>query len=290
MQTSTDYELQGPDKPITLNQELLNALVLIQWELPTRSSSSRRAFSGSRKKKTSQQTIRIGPQYVNRVPQPRPSDFCAQFWELPESTEDTFSLFSPSDIRRTRDTALENLETLILAITSRLFILRHHPSFPDQDLAPERDALNCIRILTRVLPYVYETDHLQEWEDRFFWGARRKRTRKSSLAGEVLFDEALDHEDETTAKSADGEFEELKPLAEELIDTLIDLVSGGLWTSIQSLWQKLTGDGSFSLPTLLFQGHRTARIRCPMQYGKAVLGATRQWARAKNSKTIAPKS
>jgi hypothetical protein len=100
-----------------------------------------------------------------------------QFWELPESTEDIFSLFSPNDIRRTRDTALENLETLILAITSRLFILRHHPSFPDLELAPERDALNCIRILTRILPFIYEAEHLEEWEDKFFWGVRRKRTR-----------------------------------------------------------------------------------------------------------------
>lgn len=100
-----------------------------------------------------------------------------QFWELPESTEDIFSLFSPNDIRRTRDTALENLETLILAITSRLFILRHHPSFPDVEFAPEKDALNCIRILTRILPYIYEAEQLQAWEDKFFWGVRRKRTR-----------------------------------------------------------------------------------------------------------------
>jgi hypothetical protein len=101
----------------------------------------------------------------------------AQFWELPESTEDIFSLFSPNDIRRSRDTALENLETLILAITSRLFILRHHPSFPDPEFAPERDALNCIRILTRILPYIYEAEQLQPWEDKFFWGVRMKRTR-----------------------------------------------------------------------------------------------------------------
>ena len=106
-----------------------------------------------------------------------------QFWELPESTEDIFSLFSPADIRRARDAALENLETLILAITSRLFILRHHPSFPDPELAPERDALNCVRVLTRILPYIYEEEKLQAWEDKFFWGLRRKRTRYGSQAG-----------------------------------------------------------------------------------------------------------
>lgn len=144
----------------------------------------------------------------------------SQFWELPESSEDIFSLFAPADIRRTRDRAIENLETLILAVTSRLFILRHHPSFPDPEFAPERDALNCIRILTRVLPYLYEVDHLQGWEDKFFWGTRRKRTRRATIANEVLFDEA---EEDAKPLPAD-EFEEAKPLAEELIDTLIDLL------------------------------------------------------------------
>lgn len=81
--------------------------------------------------------------------------------------------------------------------------------------------MNCIRVLTRVLPYLYESDSLQDWEERFFWGIRRKRTRQSAIASEVLFDE--DQEDVDKARTTD-EFEETKPLAEELIDTLIDLL------------------------------------------------------------------
>ncbi|KAK8041379.1 hypothetical protein PG994_014386 [Apiospora phragmitis] len=153
---------------------------------------------------------------------PADDEYWTQFWELPESSEDIFSLFAPADIRRTRDNAIENLETLILAVTSRLFILRHHPSFPDTELAPERDALNCIRVLTRILPYIYEVESLQGWEDQFFWGTRRKRTRRATLKNEVLFDEA--QVDEAETKPPADEFEEAKPLAEELIDTLIDLL------------------------------------------------------------------
>ena len=135
-----------------------------------------------------------------------------------------FSLFSPVDIRRTRDTSLTNLETLILAITSRLFILRHHPSFPDPELAPEKDALNCIRILTRILPFIYEADSLEKWEEKFFWGVRRKRTRKGKISKpEVLFDEAHPEAD-GKEKQHEEEFEDAKPLAEELIDTLIDML------------------------------------------------------------------
>ncbi|KAI1108106.1 high-temperature-induced dauer-formation protein-domain-containing protein [Nemania sp. NC0429] len=153
---------------------------------------------------------------------PADDPYWTSFWELPESAEDVFSLFSPADIRRTRDAAIENLETLILAVTSRLFILRHHPSFPNAEFAPEGHALNCIRILTRILPYLYEADGLHDWENQFFWGTRRKRTRRSTIANEVLFDES--QEDRQDAKPPADEFEDAKPLAEELIDTLIDLL------------------------------------------------------------------
>lgn len=142
---------------------------------------------------------------------------------MPESVEDVFSLFSHSDIRRARDSALENLETLILAVTSRLNVLKNHPSFPDLDLAPERDALNCIRVLTRLLPYVYEAEQLAAWEEKFFWGMRRRRTRRAQVAGEILFDDNQRGETEEL-DSEEQEFEEAKPLAEELIDTLIDLL------------------------------------------------------------------
>jgi len=102
-------------------------------------------------------------------------------------------------------------------------VLRNHPSFPDPELAPERDALNCIRVLTRLLPYIYESDRLETWEDKFFWGARKRRTRKSQITkSEVLFEgEAPDPQ---TPTAEEPEFVDAKPLAEELIDTLIDLL------------------------------------------------------------------
>lgn len=139
---------------------------------------------------------------------------------MPESSEDIFSLFAPADVRRTRDNALENLESLIRTTTDRLFMLRHHPSFPDPELAPDREALNCVRVLTRVLPFVYEKEALQQWEEELFWTSRRKPTRTSSIANEVLFDGVQDPQSKPPAE----EFEDAKPLAEELIDTLLDLL------------------------------------------------------------------
>ncbi|PGH07333.1 hypothetical protein GX51_01877 [Blastomyces parvus] len=148
------------------------------------------------------------------------------FWELPESPEDVFSLFSPADIRRTRDASIANLETLILAVTSRLIVLKNHPSFPDPELAPERDALNCIRVLTRILPFIYESENLEAWEERFFWGRRRRKHRHAQIASQVLFDEASleDEMRRPTPGQNEDDYYDAKPLAEELIDTLVDLL------------------------------------------------------------------
>lgn len=133
-------------------------------------------------------------------------------------------MFTPADIRRTRDHALSNFETLILSVSSRLIVLKNHPSFPDPDLAPDRDVLNCIRILTRLLPFVYEADHLEDWEEKFFWARRRRKTRQSQIAGEVLFDDAQPEDQQDGPSSPGQEYEDVKPLAEELIDTLLDLL------------------------------------------------------------------
>ncbi|KAG8665955.1 hypothetical protein FPOAC2_11040 [Fusarium poae] len=198
---------------------------------------------------------------------PADDAYWTSFWELPESSEDVFSLFTPTDIRRTRDRALENLETLILAVTSRLFILRHHPSFPDPELAPEREALNCVRVLTRILPYLYEKDSLGEWEQQFFWGQRRKRTRQAAIANEILFDEAQEAE----RKAESAHFEEVKPLAEELVDTLVDLLffsdltlprqAHGRAKVSYAIWQSGVGCNTAVATTKEYESNRSEILR-----------------------------
>ncbi|KAF1918851.1 high-temperature-induced dauer-formation protein-domain-containing protein [Ampelomyces quisqualis] len=212
-------------------------------------------------------------QGIFRLSEPKqiPADdaYWTGFWELPESTEDVFSLFSPADIRRTRDNNLANLETLVLAVTSRLIVLRNHPSFPDPELAPERDALNCIRVLTRLLPFLYEAEHLEQWEDHFFWAARRKRSRRGQLVrSEVIFDEA---DPEQTPTEREPEFEDAKPLAEDMIDTLIDLlffsdftlpkVAAGKNKVTYAIWQSGVGCNTPVASTKEFESNRTEILR-----------------------------
>ncbi|KAL9613044.1 MAG: hypothetical protein Q9167_002390 [Letrouitia subvulpina] len=160
------------------------------------------------------------------------------FWKLPESTEDVFSLFSPVDVRRARDGSLKNVETLLNSLISRLTELRNSRAFPDSENAPEKEALNCIRVLTRLLPFLYEADHLETWEEKFFW-ERRKRKSKGSKGRktEILFDESHP-EDIENLEDEKEHFEDVKPLGEELIDTLIDLLFYTNFTLPRTEWSK----------------------------------------------------
>lgn len=148
-----------------------------------------------------------------------------QFWKLPESAEDVFSLFSPADIRRARDNSLHNIETLLTSLISRLIALSHLPAFPDPELAPAKEALNCIRVITRILPFIYESDHLESWEDKFFWQRRRRKLDNGNKhKPEVLFDGSNSDGVEQEEKVEEESYEHIKPLGEELIDHLIDLL------------------------------------------------------------------
>jgi High-temperature-induced dauer-formation protein len=176
-----------------------------------------------------------------RPPSYVPDNTDSQFWSLPETAADIFSLISPTDIRRVRDSAPENLETLLLALTSRLFALRHHPAFPDAELAPAKEALNCIRVLTRIFPFLFETDDLEAWQNRFWWAKRNTKSSVDEPAdlkseqgpgdGDVLFDREGQQQGDTpsgqppsTGLSSDAA-EERESLAEELLDTLLDFLS-----------------------------------------------------------------
>lgn len=108
---------------------------------------------------------------------------------------------------------------------------------------------------------------MQEWEDKFFWGARRKRTRKATLQAEVLFD---DREDERV-RNPEEEFEDVKPLAEELIDTLIDMLFFAEFTLPRSstgknkvsyaIWQSGVGCNTPIATSKEFESNRSEILR-----------------------------
>ncbi|KAI9474145.1 MAG: high-temperature-induced dauer-formation protein-domain-containing protein [Benjaminiella poitrasii] len=111
-------------------------------------------------------------------------DYWTLFWTLPESVDDVYSLVSPTDIRKARDGARENLETLIDKLIDQMTMLMDATAnFQSTQL------LNCFRVLTRIMPFIFENAECGEWETDFFWKPRPKEQDESSLLpprGETL--------------------------------------------------------------------------------------------------------
>ncbi|KAH8554602.1 high-temperature-induced dauer-formation protein-domain-containing protein [Umbelopsis sp. PMI_123] len=99
-------------------------------------------------------------------------DYWSQFWTLPESSDDVFSLIGATDIRRVRDSARHNLETLIDKLIGKMEALIHSKDFITNHRSTIQ-LLNCMRVLTRLMPYVFENPDSGEWENEFFWTPRQ---------------------------------------------------------------------------------------------------------------------
>jgi len=106
-----------------------------------------------------------------------------------------------------------------------------------------------MRVLTRLFPFLLEAHELAEWQAAFWWTKRRKRPRglvqgavkiRSSGDGDQRVTAGEDAEEEEVlfegsgdiplvqtpvSKMDEGEMERSKPLAEELMDTVLDLLS-----------------------------------------------------------------
>jgi hypothetical protein len=122
-----------------------------------------------------------------------------------------------------------------------------------------------------VLPFVYEADNLEEWEDRFFWSARRKRSRAGKIGkAEVLFDDDQAGTPDTPV-AREPVFEDAKPLAEELLDTLVDLLFYSEFTLPKTppgkpkvsyaIWQTGVGCHTPITSTKEFENNRTEVLR-----------------------------
>lgn len=156
-----------------------------------------------------------------------------RFLQLPESAEDVQNLWSSNDLRNltrnspadrpppnTQTTPPKNAETLIYRTISCLHTLQTKRVYSDPETSIAPEVLNGVRILTRLLPYIYEADHLYNWEEKFFWTPRKPAHYTKAKTGEDVYLDGL---------SADQTFSEDRkdekigpPLGELLIDVLIN--------------------------------------------------------------------
>ncbi|KAK3707770.1 hypothetical protein LTR37_011947 [Vermiconidia calcicola] len=161
------------------------------------------------------------------------SQWWTRFLQLPETAEDVQALWSTTDLRslthntpadrplpNTQTSPKKNVETLIYRTIGRLLTLqtRRVYSDPNSPIAPE--VLNGVRILTRLLPYIYEAEHLHDWEEQFFWTPRKPVSYVDPKNNKSKYFDGLD---ETKAVSEEQRDTPLgPPLGEQLVDILIN--------------------------------------------------------------------
>jgi len=73
-------------------------------------------------------------------------------WETPESAVDIFQSVAPSDVRKLIKLQPGNLHTLITQAVHQMTFFVEQP-----DHQYHKSALNCVRFLTRVMPFIFET-------------------------------------------------------------------------------------------------------------------------------------
>ncbi|XP_055529474.1 protein HID1 [Wyeomyia smithii] len=91
--------------------------------------------------------------------------FWEQFWcEHNTSVQDVFALIPSNEIRKVRDVMPANLATLCYKATERLVRAVDNSC---RTQGEQQTVLNCIRLLNRILPYIFEDP---QWKD-FFWSS-----------------------------------------------------------------------------------------------------------------------
>ncbi|PCH38345.1 hypothetical protein WOLCODRAFT_96951 [Wolfiporia cocos MD-104 SS10] len=176
-----------------------------------------------------------------------------QYVTLFDSASDVYTLISHNDVRRALYDAPENVATLLRVITSRLFNLVSDHTFPTPPTgsvasfansfikpSPSRNAtkevLNCIRVLQRVLPVVFELEsESSRFEMEVLW--KKEVVEEENAAAEAdssaqfVIDDEEDEDDRPqegpASKSATPALkaqQTLPSVAEKLFSCLIDLL------------------------------------------------------------------
>ncbi|QRW05595.1 hypothetical protein RhiLY_04594 [Ceratobasidium sp. AG-Ba] len=143
--------------------------------------------------------------------------YWSQYYLLFDSPSDVSNLIAPHDVRRALSTAPENVLTLLAVLVKRLHFLLNDHTFPSETSAlpglsslypgttqrnPNKEALNCLRVLSRVLPVVFEGDADQGRVEEQLW----LRTAKAATSNPDQTDQTNqfvidDEEDEDGPKS-----------------------------------------------------------------------------------------
>ncbi|KAJ7694128.1 high-temperature-induced dauer-formation protein-domain-containing protein [Mycena rosella] len=182
---------------------------------------------------------------------PEGDSYWEQYIVLFDSASDVFSLITPHDIRRALLDAPENIATLIRVVTSRLFNLISDHTFPastnasvaafassfiqagtgSSERSTTKEVLNCLRILQRVLPVVFEVEgEGSAFELEVLWKkevAVEDAVEAASQTPQFVIEDDDDSDGEAKDSAAPvkpKERKQLPSLGERLFSSIIDLL------------------------------------------------------------------
>lgn len=195
-------------------------------------------------------------------PIPTNDPYWQMFWNDPENAEDIFNLLTFSDIKTIRDTNKTNFLNLIRIITIKLIEISTSKNFPHYSKNSTKQLLNCIRTLTRLIPFLFEKTELQEDINNIFWnlgynnidfkdpfngnsaissnatvGSFTTDTNNSSFSNsstKVNINLPINKSPSSTDVNVGAPSKLVKPLGEQLIHTLVDLLFMNNFTLTES--------------------------------------------------------
>ncbi|KAG7370552.1 dymeclin [Nitzschia inconspicua] len=144
------------------------------------------------------------------------ADFWDELWKIPSSAEEVFELIPPTAARRLRDERFENLATLFTQATAQLCQIVETPYniYFDQ-------ALNCVRVLTRILPFLLEKGDLGDADEnveQLCWGTNGSGMPGDEkiglmVGGKTAGDNDSTNDDGMGTNASKGMEDEQEPLA-----------------------------------------------------------------------------
>ncbi|KAK7043695.1 hypothetical protein VNI00_008306 [Paramarasmius palmivorus] len=235
---------------------------------------------------------------------PENDSYWNQYFVLFDSASEVFSLIAPNDVRRALLDAPENIATLIRVVCSRLFNLISDHTFPTPSASVSafassfikagssernttKEVLNCLRVLQRVLPVVFEVEaDTTVFDVEVFWKKveveEDSEERDASTSEEPQFvieddDDSEDGHDTAEAAPAPSQAKEKKTkqlpsLGERLFNSLVDLLfccGFTLPTKIQKdhykinyvIWEKGIGSTTDPGPSQQYDNNKTEVLR-----------------------------
>ncbi|CAD6567302.1 MAG: hypothetical protein TREMPRED_003499, partial [Tremellales sp. Tagirdzhanova-0007] len=129
-------------------------------------------------------------------------DYWAQYYRLFNSSADVYSLVSAQDVREALSIQPTNVANLIHVLSHHLFSLLPSSVFPssasssNSEQDPTKEALNCLRVLGRVLVLVYEGegsevgDKDESFGYKWLWSRQHVERRKDEHGQEIPMPES----------------------------------------------------------------------------------------------------